>query len=60
LVTWANLLGRPVQCQELDLMILKGPFQLRIFYDSINSPVTGHGARFRKVLHKEGISEKKM
>ena len=44
----------------MDLMILMGPFQLGIFYDSINSAVRGHGARFRKVLHKEGISEKKM
>jgi len=35
LVTWSELLGRPVRCQELDLMILKGPFQLRIFYDSM-------------------------
>ena len=28
-------LGDPVWSQELDLMILVGPFQLKIFYDPI-------------------------
>ena len=35
LVTWSEFLGRPVRCQELDSMILVGPFQLGIFYDSV-------------------------
>ena len=35
LVMWFEVLGRPVQCQELGLMIVVGPFQLKIFYDSV-------------------------
>ena len=34
LVIWSEFLGRPVWCQEMD-SILVGPFQLRIFYDSV-------------------------
>lgn len=30
-----RLLGCPVQGQKLDLMILKGPFQLNVLYDSM-------------------------
>ena len=33
LVTRSKILGRPVWCQELDSMVLMGPFQLMIFYD---------------------------
>jgi len=32
---WCTLLDGHVWSQELDLMILMGPFQLRIFYDSM-------------------------
>ena len=35
LVTWSEFWGRPVRRQELDSMILVGPFQLGIFYDSM-------------------------
>lgn len=33
--TWCGSWGCPVQGQELNLVILVGPFQLRISYDSI-------------------------
>ena len=36
LVMWSEFLGRPVWCQELDSMIVVGPFQLGIFYDYLN------------------------
>lgn len=34
LVTLSKLLGRPMRCQELDLVILMGPFQIGVLYDS--------------------------
>uniref|UniRef100_A0A8C3D2B4 Voltage-dependent L-type calcium channel subunit alpha n=1 Tax=Cairina moschata TaxID=8855 RepID=A0A8C3D2B4_CAIMO len=33
--SWSEFLGRPVWCQELDSMILMGPFQLGLFYESM-------------------------
>ena len=33
---WSEFWGRPVWTQELDSTILVGPFQLRIFYDSMS------------------------
>lgn len=33
---WSGVLGGPVWSQKLDLRILVGPFQLSIFYDSLN------------------------
>lgn len=37
-----GLLGCPVQGQELDSLILEGPFQPRIFCDSMILPGTVH------------------
>ena len=37
--TQSDFLGSPLGTHELDLMILAGPFQLRIFYDSMISVI---------------------
>lgn len=36
------VLGDPVRSRELDLRILMGPFQLKIFYDSIRALLSSH------------------
>lgn len=42
----ACILNGPVWSQELDLVTLVGPFQLRIFYGSVTQSVKyGHGCR---------------
>lgn len=42
MVLYGLVLGSPVESQELDLMILMGPFQLKIFYVESSSLVCSH------------------